>query len=119
MFLFQYGERKSESTETAIVTSIHTSTVTSTVRMLSSSSSVALDSPRQEASHTLQLPTSTAVAKRTSTPDLNRNPSRYKNSANNLSPIREKLMQFRRSITEPLLQYFHEVHMVSMIIDTQ
>ena len=113
MFLFQYGERKSESTETAIVTSIHTSTVTSTVRMLSSSTSVALDSPRQEASNTLQLPTSTAVSKRTSTPDLNRNPSGYKNSANNLSPIREKLMQFRRSITEPLLQYFHEVHMVS------
>ena len=65
---------------------------------------------------------STAV-KRTSTPDLQRRSSlrggsgtfvrRAEGKDPNLSPIREKLVQFRRSITEPLLQYFHDLHMVS------
>ena len=31
---------------------------------------------------------------------------------NQLSPIREQLHKFRRSVTEPLLQYFHDLHMV-------
>jgi hypothetical protein len=28
------------------------------------------------------------------------------------SPLRERLLRLRRSITEPLLQYFHDMHMV-------
>ena len=62
--------------------------------------------------------TSTTVIKRTSTPDLGRKGSREVGRSlevgeTNLSPIREKLMRFRRSITEPLFQYFHELQMVS------
>ena len=66
---------------------------------------------------------SVSTVKRTSTPDLQRRSSlrggsgtfvrRPEGKDPNLSPIREKLVQFRRSITEPLLQYFHDLHMVS------
>ncbi len=31
------------------------------------------------------------------------------------SPLRERLLRLRRSITEPLLQYFHDIHMVRSV----
>jgi hypothetical protein len=31
------------------------------------------------------------------------------------SPLRERLLRLRRSITEPLLQYFHDMHMVRVM----
>jgi hypothetical protein len=32
------------------------------------------------------------------------------------SPLRERLLRLRRSITEPLLQYFHDMHMVRELL---
>ena len=33
----------------------------------------------------------------------------------NKSPVKDKFQKMRRSITEPLMQYFHEMHMVSYL----
>ena len=35
------------------------------------------------------------------------------NNTNNKSPVKEKIQKMRRSITEPLIQYFHDITMVS------
>jgi hypothetical protein len=42
--------------------------------------------------------------------------SRNAGMTGNLSPIREHLQKFRRSVTEPLFQYFHDLHMVSILM---
>ena len=58
----------------------------------------------------------TESPRRQSSADVNTdtmNKDEVDNNTNNKSPVKEKIQKMRRSITEPLIQYFHDITMVS------
>ena len=58
----------------------------------------------------------TESPRRQSSADVNTditNNDEVDNNTNNKSPVKEKIQKMRRSITEPLIQYFHDITMVS------
>ena len=57
----------------------------------------------------------TVVRRQTSVPAPASAPANLENIGSK-SPVKEKLQRMRRSITEPLIQYFHDITLVSCIL---
>ena len=57
----------------------------------------------------------TVVRRQTSVPAPASAPANLENIGS-MSPVKEKLQRMRRSITEPLIQYFHDITLVSCIL---
>ena len=66
--------------------------------------------PTQTPNNTLILRRQTSVINETVEDDTTEEASENKNK----SPVKDKLQKMRRSITEPLIQYFHDITLVSL-----